>query len=200
MILRIYQRNQNLENLEFTLNKMNIIIVHGRADNNKDNPNSHWIPWIKNELEKRKINVVVVLMPKPWILDYTLWKNEFEKYNLDNKTILIGHSAGCAFLVRYLGDSKNKINKLILVAPWKIPEKEDEKKFYNYKVNDLVKKNIDKIVTFTSNNEEEKGKKSLDIFYNKLGGEIISLKNHGHFTLGDMGTEKFPELLNKILE
>ena len=34
--------------------------------------------------------------------------------------------------------------------------------------------------------------KSLEIFHEALGGKIIELKNHGHFTIGDMMTEEFP--------
>lgn len=47
--------------------------------------------------------------------------------------------------------------------------------------------------------EDEAGKKSLEIFHRALGGKIIELKNHGHYTLNDMGTEQFPELLKVIL-
>ncbi len=52
---------------------------------------------------------------------------------------------------------------------------------------------------FTANDEDPEGKESLKIFHEALGGEIIDLKNHGHYTLGDMGTEEFPELLKAIL-
>ena len=33
-----------------------------------------------------------------------------------------------------------------------------------------------------------------------LGGKIIELNNHGHYTLDDMGTNEFPELLKEINE
>ena len=52
---------------------------------------------------------------------------------------------------------------------------------------------------FTADDEEKEGKESLKIFHQALGGEILELKGHGHYTLGDMGTEKFPELLEVIL-
>lgn len=37
------------------------------------------------------------------------------------------------------------------------------------------------------------------IFHQALGGEIIELKEHGHYILDHMGTEKFPELLKIAL-
>lgn len=176
-----------------------VIIVHGKADDEKDNPAGHWIPWLKKNLEKNAFEVFIPLMSKPWIPNYENWKKNFDKLNIDEETILIGHSCGAAFLVRWLGDTKKKIKKLILVAPWKISERENEKKFYNYKIED-IKENIGNLIIFTSDDEEEDGKKSVKIFHNSLGGEIIELKNHGHFTLEDMGTEEFSKLLEKVLE
>ncbi|MBS3085270.1 hypothetical protein J4225_01125 [Candidatus Pacearchaeota archaeon] len=53
---------------------------------------------------------------------------------------------------------------------------------------------------FTADDEEEEGKKSLKIYHNALGGRVIELKGRGHYTLEDMGTDKFPELLNEVLK
>ncbi len=58
---------------------------------------------------------------------------------------------------------------------------------------------MNEIIIFTSNDEEEDGKKSVKIFHDILGGKIIELKNHGHFTFDDMKTYEFPELLNEII-
>ncbi|MFH1612735.1 MAG: alpha/beta hydrolase [bacterium] len=183
-----------------------VIIVHGWASNEKDNPLNHWMYWLKKKLEDKNFEVFASLMPKYWIPNYEKWKKAFDKLNVDNETILIGHSCGCAFLVRWLGETRKKIKKLILVAPWKIPDKEEpkllevKKKFYNFEINENIKNNIKKVIIFTSDDEEEDGKKSVKIFHDALCGEIIELKNHGHFTLGDMGTKEFPELLEKVLE
>ena len=115
---------------------------------------------------------------------------------------MVGHSCGSAFLVRWLGETKGKIFKLILVAPWKIPDKDDEfrKEFYTYPIDESIKSRVGEIVMFTADNEEDEGKESLKIFHQTLGGAVIELKGHGHYTLGDMGTEEFPELLGKIID
>lgn len=161
----------------------------------------HWIPWIKNKLSSQGIKVETPLMPDPWEPDYNKFKKEFEKYKVDENSVLIGHSCGCAFLVRWLGETKQKIKKLILVAPWKIPDKNDKfrKAFYEYQIDKTVKSRLKEIIMFTANDEEEDGKKSLKIFHNALGGKIIEIKNYGHYTLGDMETEEFPELLKEII-
>lgn len=188
---------------------MNCIIIHGcpsdieKAMNEKTRTyDKHWIPWLKKKLTSRGVKTETPLMPEPWYPDYNKFKKEFEKHNVDQDTILIGHSCGTAFLVRWLGDTEQKINKLILVAPWKINDhgREDllREKFYNYPIDETIKERVKEIIMFTSNNEDPIGKKSLEIFHNALGGKIIELKNHGHYTLNDMGTEEFPELLVEI--
>lgn len=148
---------------------MKVVIVHGCPSNKeravrpeKRTYDKHWIPWIKKKLSEKKIETFVPLMPEPWAPNYKNWKKEFDKLNINKNSILIGHSCGCAFLVRWLGEVKIKIKKLILVAPWKVANKERhkerfiiKKRFYNYPIDDCVKKNVKEIIIFTSNNEEE---------------------------------------------
>ena len=162
----------------------------------------HWIPWTKKELEKRGFKVTVPSMPSSWEPDYKKFKNEFEKNKVTENTVLIGHSCGSAFLVRWLGETKKKISKLILVAPWKILDYDDEyrKNFYTYPIDQTIPSRVGEIIMFTADDEEADGKESLKIFHDALGGKIIELKGHGHYTLGDMGTEEFPELLEAILD
>jgi len=53
---------------------------------------------------------------------------------------------------------------------------------------------------FTSNDEVEDGKKGMEMFHEALGGEVISLLNHGHYVLDEMGSEEFPELVEEVLK
>lgn len=185
----------------------NCVVIHGCPSNVEKamDPQTrtydkHWIPWIKKALTSKGIKTEAPLMPNPWAPVYEDFKREFEKYPMSENTILIGHSCGCAFLVRWLGESKQKINKLILVAPWKIANKKDKFRpaFYNYPIDETIKSRVEKVVIFTADDEERAGRKSVKIFHDALGGKIIELKGKGHFTLGDMGTEEFPELLDEI--
>jgi predicted alpha/beta hydrolase family esterase len=104
-------------------------------------------------------------------------------------------------LVRWLGETKQRIKKLILVAPWKINDKHDKwrKLFYGYPVDKTIKERLREIILFTADNEMEGGKISLNIFYKALGGKIIELKGMGHFCFEDMKTEEFPELLKEVI-
>lgn len=205
---------------------MKVIIIHGcpsdkesLLDIGERSYNKHWIPWVRRQLQGKGVDVEVPLMPEPWSPDYEKFKGEFEhsisvplgvglsestsdgaKLGVDEETVLVGHSCGCAFLVRWLGESGKKIKKLILVAPWKIAYREDgsDRDFYGFDIDSRVRDNVGEVVMFTADDEEEDGKKSLGIYREALGGKVIELEGHGHYTLGGMGTEEFPELVGEI--
>lgn len=191
-------------------NKLNCIIIHGCVSKKEDamNPETrtydkHWIPWIKKELILKGINTETPLMPDPWEPIYENYKKEFEKYSISENTILVGHSCGCAFLVHWLGETKTRIKKLILVAPWKIAYGESEiresrEKYYGFPIDETIKSRVNEIIMFTADDEEDGGKKSLEIYHKCLGGKIIELKGRGHYTQRHMGTVEFPELLKEI--
>lgn len=189
------------------MNKQNCIIIHGCPSDVEKAMNAetrtydkHWIPWLKKKLEEKGIKTEMPLMPEPWYPIYENFKKEFEKNEVNEETILIGHSCGTCFLVRWLGETKKRVKKLILVAPWKIPEGDaGRQKFYIFDIDETIKDRIKQIIMFTSDTEEDDGKKSLKIYHDILGGKIIDLKNHGHYTMGDMGTIVFPELLDEVL-
>jgi leucyl-tRNA synthetase len=183
-------------------NISNVVIVHGSPVNKEETKtySQHWMPWIKEQLKEKKTKIFLPLMPEPWEPDYNKWKKEFSKLEIDENSILVGHSSGTTFLVRWLGETRKKIKKLILVAPWKVAweESKSSKNFCDYEIDSKIKNNIGEIIYFTSDDEEKDGKDSVEVFHKKLGGKIIELSKHGHFTLEDMKTEKFPELLAEI--
>jgi predicted alpha/beta hydrolase family esterase len=182
----------------------NVIIIHGCSSTPQEeveyDPAKHWMPWLRDELILRGIAAVIPHMPESWAPDYEKWKMQLEKQDVNEQTTLIGHSCGCAFLVRWLGESKQRIDKLILVAPWKIgTSSEAKKKFYEYPIDETIKDRVNRVVMFTADNEHPDGKISLEMFNNALGGTVIELKGHGHYTEDEMKTGKFPELFAEIL-
>ncbi|MFC1647194.1 alpha/beta hydrolase [Patescibacteria group bacterium] len=186
--------------------KINCIIIHGCPDDEENDRNiksrydHHWIPWVKKELISLGTPTQALLMPEPWKPVYEKFANQLEKCKITDKTILIGHSCGCAFLVRWLGITKTRIRQLILVAPWKIAPKGDKyrKAFYRFPIDETIKDRVDNIIMFTSDKEEPAGKKSLNMFHTALGGKLVRLNGMGHYCIEDMGTEKFSELVDEI--
>ena len=190
------------------MSERNCIIVHGcppgpegERDAATRSFDKHWIPWVRVNLIARNIPTLVPVMPDPWAPEYASYKRVFEMHTVSDRTILIGHSCGCAFLVRWLGETKQKIDILVLVAPWKVPRAGDpvRKAFYDFPIDETIKSRVRRILMFTSDNEQENGKKSLAIYHAALGGEIIDLAGRGHYVMGDMGTCEFRELLDELV-
>lgn len=161
----------------------------------------HWMPWLQRQLSTLGVPTEAPHLPRPWSPDYQAFKAAFEQYEVDRSTVLVGHSCGAAFLVRWLGETKHRVAKLILVAPWKIPDPGDagRRAFYEYPIDKGIRSRVDEIVMFTADDEEPDGKESLRIFHRALGGTVVELPGRGHYTLGDMKTEEFPELLERIV-
>jgi predicted alpha/beta hydrolase family esterase len=190
------------------MKKINCIIIHG-SPRNPD----HWVPvgdpkrwqtWIKAELEKIGIETYTPTMPNPVEPLYSAWKEEFEKLPVNENTILVGHSAGGAFLPRWLGETQQKVRKLILVAPGKnigdYPNAEHNRELYDFQIDQGIKDRVEKIVIFTSPEEPSHRQKNVATYRELLDAKVISIPGKGHFVYNDMGTNKFPELLKEILK
>ena len=186
----------------------NVVIVHGSNENEKEAKRGgventrHWHSWIRKELQKKNIEVSGELYPKDWNPDFDEWKNVFEKNKIDEKTILVGHSAGCAFILRWLMQTKKKVSKLIFVAPYL---KDDGiatwlKEFVTFDFDDSLKSFYNGLTVFYDKKDLKGILESVELIKKKLPCKLIELKNHGHFTKGDMGTEEFPELLEELSE
>lgn len=181
---------------------MRCIILHGCSRGPEESERilvkeaeRYWIFWVQRELERRGIEAFVPIIPENWRMQYRVFKEAFERYGVDGETVLVGHSCTTAFLVRWLAETRRRVKKLILVAPWKFPESAD---LFNFEIDGGVRELADEIVLFTSDNESEAGRRSLEVFHSALDGEVIELPGRGHYDPDDMGPE-FPELLEVIL-
>ena len=77
------------------------IIIHGWGADSSSN----WFPWLKKELEKKDLKVDVPDFPNTQNPQLSEWFDYFEE-NVFIKnpadTVLIGHSLGVPFILRYL--------------------------------------------------------------------------------------------------
>ena len=91
----------------------NFIILHGSFAS----PESNWFPWLKNELERKKINVNVPQMPiGVGNQNYLNWETEIKKLLIKENTTIIAHSISPIFVCKYLITNKIKVKKLIFVC------------------------------------------------------------------------------------
>jgi len=181
----------------------NCIILHG-CPPSSDNIISHenrWMNWLADQLVAKGFDAVAPDMPEPWEAKYTKWKAEFINFPVTEDTILVGHSCGAAFLVRWLLETGLKVKKLILVAPAMVPEGTDDARrdLYDFELPEDGNKIADEIIIFSSNDLPHH-LKSLELYKKALKPKVVKLENKVHFLYFQMGTEKFPELLDEVLK
>src|SRR3989344_3962894 len=90
------------------------IILHGcppSADTVIPKHN-RWMNWVEEQLIEKGLNAVAPDMPTPWNPRYEVWKNSFKTYPVTKKSVLVGHSCGAAFLVRWLLETNRTVKKL----------------------------------------------------------------------------------------
>lgn len=180
---------------------MNFIIVHGAYGN----PEENWLPWLKTKLQDLGHKVILPKFPTPEGQSLDSWMQILDNHPIDSETVLIGHSLGCALILKKLEKITAPAKGVFLVAGFigTLNKKEfDElnKSFFETKFDwDLINQNSDCFAVFNSDNDpyvpEEKGKQLAD----KLSAELITVKNAGHFN-ESAGYKEFELLLSKIKE
>src|ERR1035437_6432046 len=187
----------------------NAIIVHGRPSKevyySSDYPSSSnfaWIPWLQKQLIINDIKADTPEMPYAYEPDYKLWKTEFERFGINPETILVGHSAGAGFLVRWLSENKEIfVGKVFLIAPSIDPTKKSKTGFCDFEVDPQLSKRTKETVIFVSDNDSENINESVKILKNTLlNVRVIELAGFGHFIPDHMNTNEFPKLLEEILK
>lgn len=185
------------------------IIIHGMpSKEDYFNPagdsqsNCHWLPWLQKQLTNQSILAQTPEMPEPYEPNYEKWKSVFEQFHVDEDTTLVGHSCGGGFLVRWLSESKKKVGKVILVAPWMDPEHEERESvgdFFEFEIDSVLSDRASEVVVFVSNDDEKSILDTVEALKTVKNIQIKQFSDKGHFTLGDMGTREFPELLEEIV-
>jgi predicted alpha/beta hydrolase family esterase len=187
----------------------NVIIVHGMPDKKEyysaefsSMSNSHWLPWLQKQLMMKDVKADTPEMPHAYAPDYEVWKREFERFDITQETILVGHSCGGGFLVRWLSEQKEvKVGKVVLVAPWLDPDNENQNNFFDFTIDGDLSGRTGGVSVFVSDDDEADILLSVEMITVSLPEiRVVSFKNKGHFTYGDMKSEAFPELLEEVLK
>lgn len=184
------------------------VILHGMPSEEsyiaqgRRSANGHWLPWIATELTKAGIEAHVPEMPEPYAPDYKKWSEVFEKFNIDENTMLVGHSCGGGFIVRWLSEHKDvRVGKVVLVAPWIDPtHKWAPNMFNDLVIDENLAERTAGITEMISLDDEQDELDTLAILKQKVKGlEVMEFKDKGHFVTHHMGTNEFPELRDFLL-
>ncbi len=173
----------------------NVIILHGTDCS----PNSHWYPYIKQNLENKGYDVWVPALPNTNEANLKDWLPFVLKNGTINEnTIIIGHSAGSPLILSILENINIKIKQAILVAGFLVLDSKILQTSYNW---DKIKSNVDDIIFINSDDDpwgcnDKQGRNMFD----KLGGTLIIRHGEGHMGSSTFKQpyKEFPFLLNLI--
>ncbi|MBU2101287.1 alpha/beta hydrolase [Patescibacteria group bacterium] len=184
------------------------IILHGKpSKEGYYNPergaqsNEHWLPWIQRKLLLKDYLAQAPELPEPYDPDYEKWRSVFERFDINEDTILIGHSRGGAFLIRWLSENKVKTDKVALVAPSIRDDKKEEHGFFDFEIDKEFPNRTKGVTVLYSTDDSGSVASTVDTLKKSLEGDVeyIEFTNKGHLTFGDMGTVEFPELEKALL-
>ena len=176
-------------------------IIHG-SDGNKD---AHWYPWLKEELEKRGLQVFLPQFPIEENQTLQNWLDTLKPMKEDLKdSILVGHSLGVPFILNVLNQWDIKVKAAFLVSGFSGHlEVEDEpniddiaKREFNW---EKIKAKCDKFYVIHSDNDPYVPLKRAEELAGNLGVEVILVKDGKHFQ-AESGFKTFNLLLDKIKE
>ena len=188
----------------------NAIILHGIEDNRKDydglpeSPsNLGWFPVIKQELIRRGVLTQTPEMPNPYMpdMDYSEWAKAISPFNINSETILIGHSCGGGFWLKYLSNNPDiRVKQLILVAPWIDPENKHLTFFADLNLDKNLPARCGQIDLFISSDDMPRILKSFEKIKETYGDKIKyhEFNDKEHFSWSCIGRD-FPELLKVII-
>lgn len=180
----------------------NYFIIHGTYGH----PEENWFPWLKKELESKKIECIVPQFPIGDEQNYNNWKETLDDYSdkINENTIFICHSIAPIFIIKYILDNKIKIFGIITVSGFNSyigPSDEINKcnqSFFMNEDNILdIYNYCNFILSFYSDNDPYIKFVELERFARVLKAEKYLIKNAGHFNIVS-GYKEFPKILDII--
>ncbi len=176
-------------------------IIHG-SSGSKD---AHWYPWLKRELEKKRLQVFLPQFPigEKQLLVHWLEALEPMKEDLED-SILIGHSLGAPFILNVLNSREIEIRACFLVAGFfGHLEVEDEPIIDDIADREFdwnkIKKNCKNFYVIHSDNDPFVPLERAEELAEKLGIKVILVKGGEHFQ-DISGFKTFELLLDKVKE
>jgi len=187
----------------------NAIIIHGMPGKEEyyspeypSASNFQWLPWLQKQLLMRDIHAVTPEMPRAYLPEYETWRKEFERNDITPQTILVGHSCGGGFLVRWLSEHvEQHVGKVVLVAPWLDPENELQNGFFDFEIDPKIAARTKGLALFHSRDDFSGIQESVSKLKHVLSDiKYVEFKDKGHFTAEELGKNGFPELLTECLK
>lgn len=182
----------------FPLKNKKFLIIHGYTAS----PEKNWFPWLKSELEALGAFVNVPTMPDSQAPNPEKWQQRLQHlpFEVDDNTVLIGHSLGCVTALRFLQNAGQSVAGYVLVSGFDneqptLPElQQHTAEPLDY--NELIEIANNR-VSIISSNDEIVSPTSSKALAEALKTQVIIEDAAGHF-LDREGYTEFKTLLNVI--
>lgn len=184
----------------YSHNMKNALILHGTANNHTGN----WFPWLTEELQTRGWKVFCPDLPhaeRPNIKRYT--KYITDNWMFDSESVIIGHSSGAVEILGLLSQFPKDlvISQAILVSGFTDNLGDAKSELFLEPFDyEYIQKKAKRFVIFHSDTDPYVPLYHGEKLASYLGGELVILKDQGHFNL-EKGPQykQFPLLLEKII-
>jgi len=185
----------------------NAIILHGKPDKAEyydpkapSMSNAHWIPWLQGQLLKHDIWAATPEVPNSYKPEWGLWCKEIERFDITHETILVGHSCGAGFWLRWLSEHNEiRVGKVVLVAPSLGYGWNGGYFFDDFKIDPGLVSRTKGLTIFNSDNDKEGILQAVEEIRELLPDVMYKEFHLKHFTIESMDTPQFPELLDECL-
>jgi len=92
------------------------IVAHGTCAN----PEANWFPWLQKVACRAGHECYIPRFPTPEAQYLTSWLQVFDRCcpELDDQTVLVGHSIGAALILRVLERSSQRVHATVCTSGW----------------------------------------------------------------------------------
>jgi hypothetical protein len=190
--------SKNFANSSSSTN-MKVFIFHGAYGH----PGENWFPWLKKELEKLKIDVIVPTFPTPENQSLENWMNVIGLHQIGTDDILIGHSIGAALVMRLLEEHKAKAAFLVAGFVGELGFSDVDEINYSFFKDPMkwskMRMNCRKIFVIGSDNDPYVPLTQTNALAKNLMVEPIVVTGAGHFN-SKSGYTRFPMMIKLLKE
>ena len=183
---------------------MKAIIFHGT----EGSPEGNWFRWLERELTRNGIEVWLPKLPNadhPSLKEWTDFVFKNCPFDIDEKTILIGHSSGGILVLTVLQRLTKKVKAAFCVSAFR------DNDFLKWTANSRlfdesfdfakIKNHTNSLTFIQSDNDPYVPVEHAKYLAANTGGKLIIIPKQGHFNLENSPKyKKFPQLLKMIEE
>ena len=166
---------------------------------------SHWFSWLHEKLESKGFKVCRPDFPTPENQELENWLGvlDEQEMEIDENTVLIGHSLGAVFILNILNRRNVNIKAAYLVSAWTgtLPDEQFNEWNSTFQDQDFdfekIKDSVEKVRQFHSDLDPYVPLEKAEKLAADLETNFHLVSEAGHFNT-DSGYSNFPKLLNLI--